>query len=155
MTQSLWEIYLSNRSSSLIDGKLPGTLCFASSASSFINNWQDTSWICKKIVKWQKLEIKKYQIRIWKLIDLICLTFTLVEASSRTPVSGCRPELPYFVSSFVSSFMLNWEHSIFSETWKLNTAADFFHNCVRVAALVISLAKYDSFHFYRRRPGEA
>jgi hypothetical protein len=34
-----------------------------------------------------KLAIKEKNLKV----DLTCLTFTLVEASPRTPVSGCRP----------------------------------------------------------------
>jgi hypothetical protein len=60
-----------------------------------------------------KLAIKKVQSRNLKLIDLICPIFTWLESSSRTPILGCRLELPYLVSSAISSFMLNETFSIF------------------------------------------
>jgi hypothetical protein len=56
-----------------------------------------------------KLAIKKKNLRG----DLTCLTFTLLESSSRTPISWCRIGLPYLVSSAISSFMLNETFSIF------------------------------------------
>ncbi len=56
-----------------------------------------------------KLTIKENNLKV----DLICLSFTWLESSSKTPISGCRLELPCLVSSAISSFMLNGTFSIF------------------------------------------